>query len=134
MSEAIDSIGSIGAVGAVDQGVGPIGPAVAPAPASPRAQAQAGSSARAPAPQPAPQQSSPSLQAAVQQINTHLSAYGRVMELRVDAASGVTVAQIVNSQTGAVLQQIPSSDVLRLADMLNGWAHGKDSALVDLMA
>jgi uncharacterized FlaG/YvyC family protein len=55
------------------------------------------------------------------------------VELRVDAATGLTVAAVLSTQTGVVIQQFPSEDVLRLAEMLNGWAHGK-SPLLDLIA
>jgi len=117
MSKGIDSIGAVGAAGAID--IGGSRNAVAPS-TTPAAR---------PNLTPTPQ----NLQAALQQVNTHLAAYGRVMELRVDLASGITVATIRNSETGVVLQQMPSEDVLRLAEMLRGWSHGKD-ALLDLMA
>ncbi|HTV49702.1 MAG TPA: flagellar protein FlaG [Steroidobacteraceae bacterium] len=73
------------------------------------------------------------LQSAVQQINGHLAGVNRVMELHVDAASGVTVATIKDAQTGEVLQQVPSEGVLELAAMLSGWSPG-ERALLDLIA
>jgi hypothetical protein len=128
MTEGLDAIGAVGAASAPDFTTSRDSGAVSSA--APSSLAPTRPSAP-PAPTPPP--SAPTLQAAVQQINTHLAAYGRVMELRVDLASGLTVAAIRNSETGAVLQQMPSEDVLRLAEMLRGWSHGKD-ALLDLMA
>jgi len=73
------------------------------------------------------------LQSAAQKINAWLASIGRVMELHVDAASGLTVATIKDAQTGQVLQQMPSTDLLELAEMLSDWSHGK-TALLDLIA
>jgi uncharacterized FlaG/YvyC family protein len=73
------------------------------------------------------------LNAAVGRVNDRLSSYSRVLELNVDAASGLTVATIKDSQTGAVLQQFPSADSLHLAQMLAEWA-GSKNALLDLIA
>ena len=56
-----------------------------------------------------------------------------MMELRSDTRAGVTVAVIKNAQTGAVLQQMPSEDVLRLAEMLSAWSGGR-TTLVDVLA
>ena len=57
----------------------------------------------------------------------------RVLELKVDAGSGLTVATVKDSQTGEVLQQFPGTDALRLAQMLADWSGGKN-ALLDLIA
>lgn len=73
------------------------------------------------------------MQAAVRRVNDRLSNYSRVLELNVDAASGLTVATVRDSQTGQVLQQFPSADSLHLAEMLAQWAGGKN-ALLDLIA
>jgi uncharacterized FlaG/YvyC family protein len=78
---------------------------------------------------PSPQE----LQASVQQVNTRLSSYSRVLELNVDAATGLTVATIRDSQTREVLQQFPGTSSLQLAQMLADWAGGKH-ALLDLIA
>jgi len=51
----------------------------------------------------------------------------------VDAATGISVATIRNSQTGVVLQQIPGTNILALAKMLAGWSPGKHM-LLDLIA
>jgi len=128
MTEGLDAIGAVGAVSALDLGTSRDSVSVSsPLPSS------LAPTKPSPPPPPTPLPSTMTLQAAVQQVNAHLAAYGRVMELRVDAASGITVATIRNSETGAVLQQMPSEDIVRLAEMLQGWSHGKD-ALVDLIA
>jgi uncharacterized FlaG/YvyC family protein len=126
MTEGIDAIGPVSGIGAIDVGGAPASapstpsPSVAPAVSPPR---QAAASPPAPA----------TLDAALRQINAHLSDSGRTLELRVDVATGLTVAAVLSTQTGEVIQQFPSEDVLRLAEMLNGWAHGK-SSLLDLIA
>jgi hypothetical protein len=55
------------------------------------------------------------------------------LELGVDAGSGLTVATIRDSQTGDVLEQYPGTDSIHLAQMLAGWAAGKN-ILLDLIA
>ena len=56
-----------------------------------------------------------------------------MLQLNVDAGSGLTVATIRNSQTGEVLGQFPSTDSIHLAQMLAGWSSGKN-ILLDLIA
>lgn len=112
MVEQTEDIGSIGAVGTVDGGSIDDSAPASPARATPSAQ---------------------ELQAAVKRVNDRLSSYSRVLELNVDAASGLTVATVKDSQTGQVLQQFPSADSLHLAEMLAQWAGGKN-ALLDLIA
>ena len=67
------------------------------------------------------------------QINSRLAAVDRVLILRVDPQTGLTIAEITNASTGQVLQQIPSPDLLHLAELLQSWAHGQ-SALVNMIA
>src|SRR6202007_177355 len=85
--------------------------------------------ARQPQPQPSPQE----IQSSLAQVNERLAAVGRVMTLQVDAGSGLTGATIRDSQTGEGLEQFPSTDSIRLAQMLAGWASGKN-ILLDLIA
>ncbi len=79
--------------------------------------------------QPSPE----ALQAAVERINDHLASVNRVLELHVDATTGLTVATIMDAQTGEVLQQMPAEDSIHLAQMLSGWSHG-GNVLLDLIA
>jgi len=110
-SEALDSIGAVSAADTVSlDDATPAGPA----PASRQSAAQ-------------------QLQDAVKQVNAQLSNVSRVLELNVDAASGLTVATVKDSRTGAVVQQFPGTDSVHLADMLADWAGGKH-ALLDLIA
>ena len=107
MAEESEDIGSVGAIGAADiASVDDVVPAYSP---------------------------TQDLQAALGRVNDRLSSYSRVLELNVDAASGLTVATIKDSRTGAVLQQFPSVDALHLAQMLAKWA-GSNNALLDLLA
>jgi len=73
------------------------------------------------------------LQEAVAKVNSQLSTVSRVLELTVDAGTGLTVATVKDSQSGEVLQQFPGTDSLHLAAMLANWA-GDKSALLDLIA
>jgi uncharacterized FlaG/YvyC family protein len=113
-----ETIGSIGTVGSANAALADAGARAAPAAVA----------------QPAAQQpSAQDIQNAVNQVNNNLSDTNRTLELSVDAASGLTVATIRNSQTGAVLEQFPSTDSLHLAQMLADWA-GSKNALLDLIA
>lgn len=71
--------------------------------------------------------------AAVSQANDNLASYNRVLDFGVDAGTGLSIATIRNAQTGAVLQQMPSPDMLKLAQMLADWAPGK-TLQIDLLA
>jgi flagellar protein FlaG len=73
------------------------------------------------------------LAAAVSAANSNLAAYNRVMDFKVDSASGLSIAFIRNAQTGEVLQQIPGTDMVKLAQMLRDWSPGKN-LLIDLTA
>ena len=73
------------------------------------------------------------LQDAVAKVNTQLSSVSRVLELTVDAGTGLTVATVKDSKSGEVLQQFPGTDSLHLAAMLANWA-GDKNALLDLIA
>ena len=70
---------------------------------------------------------------AIAAANANLSSSNRSLEYRVDAATGISIATIRNSQTGVVLQQIPGANIIALARMLAGWAPGKHM-LLDLIA
>jgi uncharacterized FlaG/YvyC family protein len=97
--------------------------------AAPAANAAAGSAVGKPASQPSAQE----VQAAVDRANANLSSSNRVLDFRVDAATGITIAMIRNSQTGAVLQQMPGANIIALARMLADWSPGKHM-LLDLIA
>jgi uncharacterized FlaG/YvyC family protein len=122
MVEESESLGSIGAIGSADSA-----PSYdsAPSPPAPSTVGIAQQSARQPSAQ--------EIQDAVSQVNDRLSSVNRVLELDVDAGSGLTVARIKDSQTGEVLEQYPSTDSIHLAQMLAGWASGKN-ILLDLIA
>ena len=123
MVEASESLGSIGAIGSADSAPSYDSAPSTPAPASAVTIAQ--QSARQPTAQ--------DIQDAVSQVNDRLSSVNKVLELGVDAGSGLTVATIRDSQTGEVLEQYPSTDSIHLAQMLQGWAAGKN-ILLDLIA
>jgi uncharacterized FlaG/YvyC family protein len=67
--------------------------------------------------------------AAVSAANSNLATYNRVMDFKVDSGTGISIAFIRNAQTGEVLQQIPSPDMVKLAQMLRDWSPGKNMML-----
>jgi uncharacterized FlaG/YvyC family protein len=83
--------------------------------------------------QPAKQPTSAEISDAIAAANANLSSSNRTLEYRVDAATGISIATIRNSQTGVVLQQIPGTNIIALARMLAGWSPGKHM-LLDLIA
>jgi uncharacterized FlaG/YvyC family protein len=119
MVEESETIGSLGAVDSA--------PTYDSAPSTPA------STPVAFAQQSARQPSAQEIQDAVSQVNDRLAKNGRVLQLNVDAGTGLTVATIKNSQTGEVLGQFPSTDSIHLAEMLAGWSSGKN-VLLDLIA
>jgi len=121
MVEQSEALGSIGAVDS--------SPSYDSAPSTPTQQPVSIAQQAARQPQPSPQE----IQSSLAQVNERLAAVGRVMTLNVDAGSGLTVATIRDSQTGEVLEQFPSTDSIHLAQMLAGWASGKN-ILLDLIA
>ncbi|MGH8219251.1 MAG: flagellar protein FlaG [Steroidobacteraceae bacterium] len=101
--------------------------------AAPAGGAPAGGASTGAPRQPSAVEAGASLQESVDRINARLASSGRVLQLRVDAETGITIAEIKNASTGQVLQQIPGADVVHLAEMLSSWAHGKN-ILLDLIA
>lgn len=82
-------------------------PAARPAPASVR---------NAPTRGPAAEASASSTQeAAVAQVNQHLEQTQTELKLQVDAESGRTVFQVVQQDTGEVVLQVPSAEVLGMS-------------------
>jgi uncharacterized FlaG/YvyC family protein len=83
--------------------------------------------------QPAKPPTSQEIATAIAAANANLASSNRVLDYRVDAATGISIAMIRNSQTGAVVQQIPGANIIALARMLAEWAPGKHM-LLDLIA
>lgn len=141
VEEAIDASGSYGAISSVDSGAAypveaaPVRQADAPVPVPevstpPPGTMKAATTARAST---ASQPSSQDIQAAVDRANANLAAANRVVEFRVDPATGLSVAMIRDTQTGVIVQQIPGTDVIALARMLADWSPGKH-IMLDLIA
>ena len=83
--------------------------------------------------QPAKPPTEAEISAALAAANDNLSSSDRTLEYRVDAATGISIATIRNSQTGVVVQQIPGANIIALARMLADWSPGKHM-LLDLIA
>jgi len=94
---------------------------------------QVGEPAVAGATQPAKQPTRQEIDSAIAAANANLSSSNRVLDYRLDPATGISIAMIRNSQTGVVLQQMPGANIIALARMLAEWAPGKHM-LLDLIA
>jgi len=134
--EGISSTGQFAALNSADSatsyqtssGATPAGVSSKPAAQVTGAAAAAADSAKA-AKRPTAQE----IQSAIAAANANLASSDRVLDYRVDAATGISVALIRDAQTGVVLQQIPGADIIALARMLADWAPGKHM-LLDLIA
>ena len=118
MNEETGAIGSIGAMSSMDDYVSAQDNSPSPQTSADLPAAVAAVSEQAPRP------SAAAVNSALAQINLHLASVNRVLSLKVDPASGYTVAQISNAQTGQVLQQMPTEDHIQLEKMLARWSHG----------
>jgi flagellar protein FlaG len=86
------------------------------------ARAKSGSSApAAPDAQPQPQQQAAAavqdVAQAVQRIQSYLKSVNRALEFRIDSDSGRTVVSVRDVETGDLIRQFPSEEVLRLAQL-----------------
>lgn len=81
--------------------------------------------AQEPAAQPASaaEPSAEDVKRAAQQLETFMQSMNRYLEFRVDEDSGRTVVTVKDRTTGDTIRQIPSEEVLRLAQNLGGKAH-----------
>ena len=57
---------------------------------------------------------------AARQLETFMQSMNRYLEFRVDQDSGRTIVTVKDKSTGEVVRQIPSEEVLRLAQNLGG--------------
>ena len=60
---------------------------------------------------------------AARQLETFMQSMNRYLEFRVDQDSGRTVVTVKDKTTGETIRQIPSEEVMRLAQNLGGTAH-----------
>lgn len=56
---------------------------------------------------------------AVERIRTQMQALQRNLSFSVDDSTGEVVVQVLDGDSGKVVRQIPSEDILRLADRLD---------------
>jgi flagellar protein FlaG len=75
-----------------------------------------------PQPQSQPQQApaaaaAPDLKQAVERIQSYLKSVNHALEFRVDSDSGRTVVSVLDVETGDLIRQFPSEEVLRLAQL-----------------
>ncbi len=70
------------------------------------------------------------LKAALAQVGSYLNSHGQSLELSVDAQSYHRVVIVRDAQTGTVIRQMPSAELLRIADALGT----NSNALIDLTA
>ncbi|MBL8266926.1 flagellar protein FlaG [Steroidobacter sp.] len=86
-----------------------------------------------PASQPAvPAEPSPEeVKRAARQLETFMQSMNRYLEFKIDQDSGRTVVTVKDKTTGDTIRQIPTEEVLRLAQNLGGKAH---TGLIDQTA
>lgn len=87
---------------------------------------QASQSAPLPA-EPSPEE----VKRAAQQLETFMQSMNRYLEFKIDQDSGRTVVTVKDKTTGDTIRQIPTEEVLRLAQNLGGKAH---TGLIDQTA
>lgn len=56
---------------------------------------------------------------AVERIRTHMQSLQRNLNFSVDDSTGQVVVQVLDGDSGKVVRQIPSEDILRLAERLD---------------
>ncbi len=84
--------------------------------AAPAGKAPPASGNALPPPPPAPP--APSIEQAIKQIQDYLASSSRELHFQVDDATGRTVIRVTNPQTGEVIRQIPSEELLRISASL----------------
>jgi flagellar protein FlaG len=80
-------------------------------PAQPQTQPAQATAAPAPAPQ------VPDVAQAVERIQSYLKSVNHSLEFRIDSDSGRTVVSVRDVETGDLIRQFPSEEVLRLAQL-----------------
>jgi len=123
-------IEQIAAVTAPTGQVGSVPAVAANAPGSTRIPKQPASPAPAPVASNGPDAATLTL--AVKDINAQLLTDGETLQLSVDSQSGKTIVVVRDAQTGNVVRQVPTEQVLRLASALRN--EGNSSVLLDLKA
>ncbi len=93
-----------------------------PGPNTPRTGAQAGFGKEVPQSQPE-NASKSSLSDLVTQLNTQIQMVRRELKFAIDGQSGRTVISVIDTDTHEVIRQIPSEEVLTMAETL-GVHHG----------
>ena len=71
---------------------------------------------------------------AAQKIHAYLASAGRTLEFRTDNSTGITVVTVKDSETGDVIRQIPSEEVLKLAQTLEESGGKKTNLLLSSTA
>ena len=74
------------------------------------------------------------VQAAAQQLQDYLATAGRTLEFRLDQNTGMTVVTVKDSESGDVIRQIPSEEVLKIAESLKASGGRTSNVLLSLTA
>lgn len=85
--------------------------------ATPLLAVQAAAPSAADAPKPKVQQPPADLEKVARQMESFLKRVSRSLEFRVDDASGQVVCSVRDAETGDLIRQIPSEEVLRMAEL-----------------
>ena len=60
----------------------------------------------------------PNIDQAIKQIQDYLASSSRKLQFQIDDATGRTIIRVTNPETGEVIRQIPSEEVLRISASL----------------
>lgn len=71
-----------------------------------------------------PAENKPKLQEAVNQINAYVQTVQRDLSFSMDDDSGQTVIKVIDTDSGELIRQIPSEEVIALATYLNDAGSG----------
>jgi flagellar protein FlaG len=107
----------------------PVGPRVNGSAAAPSA-----NSTPAPQSRPAQQPTRAAVEAAAQELQDYVASAGRTLEFRLDESTGMTVVTVKDTESGDVIRQIPSEEVLKIAESLKGRLDKTSNVLLSLTA
>lgn len=93
-------------------------PSAAPAGQAAPASGKPPPSSGNPLPASPPPPPAPNIDQAIKQIQDYLASSSRKLQFQIDDATGRTIIRVTNPETGEVIRQIPSEEVLRISASL----------------
>lgn len=102
-------------------GYPPSAPAPAPTPreAAPAVEVAAAAKAATPVQQPTAQATQKQVENAFEKLKVAMSSKASALQFSLDDSTGDTIARVVDSETGELIRQIPSKELLEIARALD---------------